>query len=264
MATRKPWTRDELLITLNLYQKLNFGQFDSRNHAVIDLSHKLGRTAGSVSMKLCNFASFDPILAMRGIKGLQGASRQDRQVWDEFHANPLEMAEQSEALFQALFETSNATPVEVIPTRGVVRRAPLTGQPTETIVLQKHRLGQEYFRQIVLNNFNNACGISGLPVRELLVASHIAPWSHKPIERLNVQNGLCLSRLHDAAFDQGLITFDEDLRLMISPKLKKHMPQRALDENFAAYENQPLQLSAESIPPSADLLAYHRREIFRD
>jgi hypothetical protein len=74
MAAGQRWTRDELLVALNLYHKLTFGQLHARNPAIIALAEKLGRGANSVAMKLCNFASLDPALALRGIKGLEGAS----------------------------------------------------------------------------------------------------------------------------------------------------------------------------------------------
>lgn len=38
-------------------------------------------------------------------------------------------------------------------------------------------------------------------------------------KRADSSNGLCLNALHDRAFDRGLITFDEDLRLVVSPSL---------------------------------------------
>jgi len=47
-------------------------------------------------------------------------------------------------------------------------------------------------------------------ISDLLVASHILPWSTHESERLNVRNGICINRLHDAAFDQGLIAFDDE------------------------------------------------------
>ncbi len=84
---RRAWTRDELLVTLNLYHKLTFGQLHSRNPAIIALAEKLGRGANSVAMKLNSFASLDPALQLRGIKGLKGASAKDRTVWAEFHEN---------------------------------------------------------------------------------------------------------------------------------------------------------------------------------
>lgn len=71
------WTRGELLVTLNLYHKLTFGLFHYRQPAVMALAQRLGRTSGSVAMKLSNFASLDPALQLRGIKGLQGASKLD-------------------------------------------------------------------------------------------------------------------------------------------------------------------------------------------
>ena len=70
MIVRKKWTREELLVALNLYHKLTFGQLHARQSVIVALAEKLGRGANSVAMKLCNFASLDPALKLRGIKGL--------------------------------------------------------------------------------------------------------------------------------------------------------------------------------------------------
>ncbi len=59
-----------------------------------------------------------------------------------------------------------------------------------------------------------------MPVRELLIASHILPWSGHEAERLNVRNGIALNRLHDAAFDQGFISFDDNLHVLLSKRLR--------------------------------------------
>src|SRR4051812_20654860 len=87
MSVRKNWTRDELLIALNLYHKFTFGQLHARQPVIVALAAKLGRGANSVAMKLCNFASLDPALKLRRIKGLAGASSLDRAMWNEFHAD---------------------------------------------------------------------------------------------------------------------------------------------------------------------------------
>lgn len=47
--------------------------------------------------------------------------------------------------------------------------------------------------------------MSGLAEPRLLIASHIVPWSKDKTNRLNPSNGLCLSAIHDRAFDQGFI-----------------------------------------------------------
>jgi hypothetical protein len=220
MAIGKRWTREELLIALNLYHKLTFGQLHARQPVILALAKKLERSANSVAMKLCNFASLDPMLKLRGIKGLAGAGTLDRTVWNEFHADLNESAPASEAALRSLFGAGDGSDLEVLPKEGVrVRKRPPNGA-TDTTANVKIRHGQEYFRDAVLNNFGGRCGVSGLALRELLIASHILPWGTHIAERLNVRNGLCLSRLHDAAFDRGLIAFDDQFRLLLSPRLK--------------------------------------------
>lgn len=262
MATGKRWTHDELLLALNLYHKLTFGQMHGRQPAIVALAEKMGRGANSLAMKLCNFASLDPALKMRGIKGLSGASALDRSVWAEFHENLAEAAPASETAFRVLFGADESKHVEVTPQEGVrIRKIPVG--PTESRVTVSVRRGQEYFRQAVLNNFSGRCGVTALDVRELLIASHILPWGKFEAERLNVRNGLCLSRLHDAAFDVGLITFDGNLRLRMSKQLKSTLPQRAVAENFSAYEGEALQLPKDAVLPDEKFLAVHRAEVFQ-
>jgi putative restriction endonuclease len=260
---RVKWTREELLVALNVYHKLTFGQLHARQPVVIDLAKKLGRGANSVAMKLCNFASLDPALRLRGIRGLEGASALDRTVWEEFHSHPNELVPVSEQALRNLFEADDDSELEVLPSEGIqVRRNPTSG-PTEVIGSVKLRRGQEYFREAVLNNFGGRCGVTGLEIRELLVASRILPWGSHAAERLNIQNGLCLSRLHDAAFDCGLIAFDEELRLIISQNLKRQMSQHILAENFGTYVGEPLSLPIDAILPNSAFLAEHREKVFR-
>ncbi len=256
---RKKWTRDELLVAINLYHKLPFGQLHSKNPAIMALAEKLGRGANSVAMKLGNLASLDPSLQVRGIRGLQGASALDRTVWAEFHEAPAEAVSASEEALRTLFEADANHEVEVIPKEGI-RLLRMPSGPTTTTAEVSIRRGQSYFRNAVLNNFAGRCGITQLDIRELLIASHILPWGRFPQERLNIRNGLCLSRLHDAAFDVGLIAFDDDLRLLLSPRIKEALPQRFVADSFGAYAGQPLALPEEGIPPDPDFLRRHRQE----
>ena len=263
MAFGRRWTRDELLVGLNLYHRLTFGQLHARQPAIVALADKLGRGSNSVAMKLCNFASLDPALKLRGIKGLEGASTLDREVWNEFHQNLNEAVPASEEELRKLFGIGEGFALEVLPKQGIrARKRPPTG-PTETRANVKLRRGQDYFRDAVLNNFGGKCGVTQLAIRELLIAAHILPWGAHEAERLNVRNGLCLSRLHDAAFDQGLIAFDDNLRLLLSPRLKSEMSQRCVAENFGAYANEPLRLPDDAASPELNFLAEHRAKVFR-
>lgn len=263
MPIFKRWTRAELLVALNVYHKLTFGQLHARQPTIIAIADKIGRGANSVAMKLCNFASLDPALHLRGIKGLAGASALDRTMWEEFHANLEEAVPASEEALRSLFGADEASEVEVLPKEGVcVRKRPPIGA-TEVTGTTKFRRGQEYFREAVINNCGGQCAVTGLTVRELLIASHILPWGTHPEHRLNVRNGLSLSRLHDAAFDRGLITFDDRLRLVLSPALKAQVSHRTVAENFERYEGEVLRFPDDAVLPDVAFFSTHRMKVFR-
>lgn len=265
MATGKAWTYDELLIAMNLYCKLPFGQLHRGNPLVLAVAQKLGRTPSSLSMKLCNLAALDPYHQARGIKGLSSTSKGDREIWAAFNGDWEGLGVASEERLEHLLGTEIE---EVLPT-APVGRTPLrpyklptsvpTG-PTETEQSTKVRLGQRFFRQSVLASYNSRCCITGNPVPELLVASHILPWSEFAEHRLNPRNGLCLAKTQDAAFDRKLITFDEDFRLMIGPRLKEYFPNTALEREFLVYEGRPLQMPDKFLPDE-EFMRRHREEV---
>jgi hypothetical protein len=255
MAERKGWTHDELLLAMNLYCKLPFGQLRHGNADVIRLASVLNRTPSSVSMKLCNFASFDPALQARGVKGLTGASRADKAVWDEFHADWETLGQQSEALAEEHTPEAPKVLREIKPPA-----APFDG-PTEAQRTVRVRLAQTFFRQTVLASYASRCCITANPVPQLLIASHILPWGKHPKERINPRNGLCLARTHDAAFDAGLITLDDQWRLVLSKRLRDYLPNETLEENFKAYEGKAIQLP-EKFQPDGEFMRRHREEVF--
>ncbi len=92
---------------------------------------------------------------------------------------------------------------------------------TEAWRLQKARIGQSPFRKALLERWGGACPLTGIKEPELLRASHIVPWNRceTEAERLNPENGLLLSALWDAAFDRGLVTFNDDGEAVPQPAL---------------------------------------------
>ena len=113
-ASSVRWTREALLIALNLYCKVPFGQMHRNNPVIRELASRMGRTPSSLSMKLCNSASLDPVHAARGVGGLTGVSKQDKMIWDEFQANPVTVGVQSEQLLHDLFTTDNESEVDFL------------------------------------------------------------------------------------------------------------------------------------------------------
>lgn len=259
-TTRKPWTREQLLVLLNLYEKIPFGRFDQDNPVLIDIAGRMGRTPGSVAMKLSNLASLDPRLQARGIKGLSGASQLDRDVWDEFRADQGGLVPQSEALLAELMAGDPDSQVEVLPDKIRVFTAP--EGPTEVRTTVAARRGQRYFRQAVLNAYDGRCAITGMAIRELLVASHIIPWKESKEHRLDPQNGIALNALHDRAFDLGLITFDEDLRMVCAHALHDHYTNATVAQQFEKHEGAALMVPPDSLGPKPEYLAWHRRNCF--
>jgi putative restriction endonuclease len=266
-ASSVRWTREHSLIALNLYGKLPFGKFDKGNAVIIDVASRMGRTPSSLAMKLSNLASLDPVQRARDIKGLSRATKQDRKTWVEFHANLNELAPESEQLLHDLFTNDNDREVDFLE-RDKVRLEPSTkvtapSGPTETTSSVRVRRGQQFFRQTLLNAYGVRCCISGINVPRLLVASHIKPWRDFPTERLDPRNGLCLSSLHDAAFDAGLITLDEKLTVVLSRRLKSYLPQPSLEQNFLPFEGKPIRLPEKLAEPDAEFLDYHRKRVFK-
>jgi predicted restriction endonuclease len=258
MSAGRRWTRNELLMAMNLYCRLPFGRLHARNAEIIQLAAAMGRSSSSLAMKLVNFASLDPVQQARGISGLSGASNADRRIWDEFHANWEGAVTESQALLQTL---TGSTTSDNSDAEDEVDASYL-GRVTETRREVAVRTAQWFFRKAVLASYAGKCCISGITCRPLLVASHIVPWTAHPAHRLNPRNGLCLSRLHDAAFDRGLITFDAELRLVISQELREHLGNETIKTAFRRYERQPLQLP-NRFQPDASFLQHHREVIFR-
>jgi len=261
------WTREHELIALNVYYKLPFGRYHKTNPLIINVATKMRRTPSSLAMKLSNFASFDPIHQARGRKGLSGASKQDWTIWKEFHSNLDIIGPESEQLLHDLFTKDDDREVDFLYGHSVHLEDSKNIDPysvtTESIGTVRVRRGQQFFRQAVVVAYGVQCCISGINVPRLLVASHIKPWRNFPESRLDPQNGLCLSSLHDAAFDAGLMTLDEDYKVVLSKHLKRFLPQPSLEQNFIPFEGHQIRLP-DKVPPRVDFLAYHREAIFRD
>lgn len=159
--------------------------------------------------------------------------------------------ETRETLFAAVGEVYRLSiSLPTLPFEDFVRETEHLGD-TEGEQLQKVRIGQARFRDALINYWNGICPLTGISNPELLRASHIIGWAkcESDQERLNVYNGFLLSSLWDAAFDSGLVTFDDHGRAVASP---------LLDDKAAA------EMGLGTVPPLAltdehrSRLAWHR------
>lgn len=121
------------------------------------------------------------------------------------------------------------------------------------------RINQSKFRKKVLQNFEYKCCLTGITELDLIVASHIIPWSKKMDTRLSPHNGLCLSILYDTLFDKGFFTIDDSLKVVISSKIEELSPKTQqwlfeIDNKTIAHPKK-YEISKES-------LEFHRHNIF--
>src|SRR5436305_7185937 len=163
-AGRKDWTHDEHILALNLYCKIPFGRQHSRAPEIIELAKLLGRSAGSVALKLNNFSRLDPELQARGIKGMAHGAKGEIDVWREFDASPEALAFESERLL-AKFTGRKLEEIAEIDEREL----PRAGLKRERLV--RVRVNQHFFRATVLAAYDYKCCVTGIAVPELLVAS---------------------------------------------------------------------------------------------
>ena len=247
------WTRDQLQPALALYHQLRFGQLDSDTPSVIALASKIGRTPGAVAMKLNNFASLDPAVRARGVAGLTGASKLDREIWAEFEADRGGFVDRNQPLVEAAFR-------DAIPKTGMPQGADFSG--TDTQRLGKVRQRQQFFRRAVLSSYDGMCCITGLSDARLLVASHIRPWNKDPKNRLNPSNGLCLSAIHDRAFDAGLITVTPDLKILVADVVRKQSKVPFAKQWLIDLHGRSITKPGKSLP-SPEFLDDHNRTIFK-
>ena len=255
MKTRL-WSQDELKLAFHLYCQLPFGKLHSRNPKIIELAGLIGRTPSSIAMKLVNFASLDPGITDSGRKGLGNASDLDRKVWGEFHADWERLALECDAILAS----HGVNPVSnEIGDVVVDARADYEGETRSATV--QIRVKQRFFRLAVLASYDMKCCMTGLAVSELLVASHIVPWAIDKKNRLNPRNGLCLSSLHDRAFDAGLITVTEQHVIKVSGRLLKGKSNWLSSRALCDMHGKRIQLPARFYP-DPEFLKYHRTKVF--
>lgn len=237
------WTKEEILIAINLYHKLPFGQLHSRNKTIIKVAASIGRSSSSLALKLGNLASLDSSLNR---KGMSNYSKLDKEVWTSFYDNLEDEVFESENLVNNLLITKDTT-LEYL-------------KETETIITIKQRVNQQFFRKSILSSYNNQCCISGVNIKSMLVASHIIPWNANKENRLNPSNGICFNSLYDKAFDRGLITIDNNYRIILSRTISENNNEFVID-NFLRLNGNKIILPSKFLPDKI-FLKYHNDNIF--
>lgn len=127
----------------------------------------------------------------------------------------------------------------------------LEGKEKEAVV--KVRINQDKFREKLINKYKKCC-LCNVNMNELLVASHIKPWSISDAnEKLDIHNGLLMCPNHDKLFDRGYISFDDTGRILISERL---------DDNNRMYMNITAKMKIDITEENIKYIKYHRKNVF--
>lgn len=140
---------------------------------------------------------------------------------------------------------------------GISATVPSTPATTELIAEVRRRVGQDRFRDALLDYWDGQCAVTGLAVPELLRASHAKPWAvANDAERLNVYNGLLLAVHLDALFDRGLLTFNAAGEGIVSVQLSPE------SRSLIGVSEPPIRLR-HLHSGHERFLAWHRQHVFR-
>lgn len=125
----------------------------------------------------------------------------------------------------------------------------------ERTVEVRQRVGQDLYRQALVQYWNGCCAITGMANPLFLRASHAKPWRDATDrERLDVHNGLLLAAHLDIAFDRGFISIADDGRVLVSGGL-------GLREREVLGVNVPRKVEGLR-PQHAPYLQWHRERIW--
>lgn len=245
-APSESWTDDEVMQVIELYLVTVFGKMHSKNPDIIALADRLGRTNNSISMKMANLASLDKTLDR---KGLSGATIRDRRIWQAFFVDLTQQAKNLTSVRPLDLGFSDAE-------QDIIVGLPL-GKNIPSIT--NIRQGQAKFREMVLTCYDQKCAITGISHSELLVAGHIRSWALDIENRMNPQNGICFNRLHDKAFEDGLITIMPDNTIAYSFQLNHETKTRMKLMNDTGMFTPPKRFK-----PNPEFLEYHRDVVFEE
>ena len=221
------WTEQEDILALFLYTLLPSGKWDKHNPTIMKYASLLNRTPSSVVFKLGNLRSLDN---SHTSKGFSNISKMDREVWEKYLNKPYELVvayEQSLRIF--------APDSTIVADSGILLPFLENGRQDyaepNSYGWSAIRKGQSSFRLALLSNYNHQCCLSDIKNPDMLLASHIVPWSKDEKNRTNPQNGLLLNALLDRAFDKGYITVSpSSFETIVSKRIKDLVLVRYLEQ----------------------------------
>jgi hypothetical protein len=200
------WSRDEFLVTLDLYLNTKQIRADKSDPAVKNAADLLGRTPGSIALRIANYTHLDP----SGTQGMENTGAACREIWEEFYGNEEELHREAKAARERLSDAEESEE-PTVQDQAVAK----TGEASTE---RKSRRGQHDFRQLVRDRYGDTCLLCDVSDPGLLQAGHILDWSEYEDSRGDPANGILLCYTHHRAFDLGLFTISPEYEIAVRPE----------------------------------------------
>lgn len=251
MTTRRPWTEDEIVLALALYEITPSSKISGKNPAIMRLAQMLGRSSGSVSFKIANLLALDTSRT-NGPKGFGNCSQLDKKVFDTYwdsNSGGINLKALSKKVLRIC--SNNDAVREAPELLNISFSTQIAGE--DVFRLTKQRKNQSFFRTAVLANCNESCVISHCALPSLLEAAHILPWSEAEESRLSVTNGIALNPLLHRAYDLDLLGITADGKVVFSDALK--VSTEFYSESLNALEGRVIDFNTFKVPVNRDFLS---------
>jgi putative restriction endonuclease len=238
------WTRDEYLVTLDLYLNDPDVVADKQDPTVEEAARLIGRTPDAVAMRLANYRHLDP----QSTQGLSHVNQDCQQIWEEYYRHEEELAREAEQARARLRESDDTA--ERDPPGSDTRV-----DTDETSSEGATRIGQNDFRSVIRSRYQDQCLLCDVSNPGLLQAGHILGWSEFEAARGDPGNGLLLCYTHHRAFDLGMFTLSKDYEVVLSPDFAPEgdFLQRTLTDGS--------DLDFPGEPPSQEYLRRHNERL---
>ncbi len=255
-ASRKDWTHDQLLAAFFLYLQVKPSEIQEESQAVSFFARSTKKPNRAVAAKLRAFTQLDPVLSTQSEKASDNVTALDKTVWDEFQNNWTGTTLMASEAYESVVGTYESAAEATLASAADAAYLYKEGESKEAIV--QVRKNQYLFRKAILNSYDSTCCITELKNERLLIASHVVPWAEDKRSRLNPENGLCLSALHDRAYDQGLITVLPSNVIRINQRVLEERDNAFLHEALLQYEGTAIRLPGR-FQPDPKFLEHHAR-----
>jgi putative restriction endonuclease len=141
--------------------------------------------------------------------------------------------------------------------------APYTSNKPKEKIRIKEKVREAGFRHLIMSIYNYTCAVCNMRILTLegasvVDAAHIVPFSVSAND--DIRNGIALCKMHHWSFDEGLLSIDENYRVMTTPLLSAQRPTEWL---LTELRNKQIVLPQnESLYPAQEALHYHRENKF--